>query len=101
MLPIPRMNVAGIPQTRTLSLQSRKTRIHRVERFVLNPPPAIGGIDQRITIKVGWQDNPRFPEVLDRERQYLQSIDPEAYVHVWEGSRNEPLRKRLLRNPKV
>ncbi len=50
------------------------------QRFVRNPPP--GAIVQ----KVGWQDNPWFPETLDKERRYLQSIDLEAYDHIWGGN---------------
>ena len=49
------------------------------QRFVVNTPP------DSICKKVGWQDNPHFPDVLDRERLYMQRIDPEAYQHVWEG----------------
>ncbi|WP_203414599.1 PBSX family phage terminase large subunit [Entomobacter blattae] len=35
--------------------------------------------------KVGWQDNPWFPDVLEQERQALKQADPLAYEHVWEG----------------
>ena len=49
------------------------------QRFVVNTPP------NSIKHKVGWQDNPHFPDVLDQERRYMERIDPEAYQHVWEG----------------
>ena len=49
------------------------------QRFVVKTPPG------NILEKVGWQDNPYFPKVLDDERRYMLSIDPEAYQHVWEG----------------
>ena len=49
------------------------------QRFVINTPP------NSIKKKVGWQDNPHFPDVLDAERKYMLKIDPEAYQHVWEG----------------
>jgi len=49
------------------------------QRFVINTPP------NSVIEKVGWQDNPYFPDVLDAERRYMLSIDPEAYQHVWEG----------------
>jgi phage terminase large subunit len=52
------------------------------QRFVMNPP------DDCITKKVSWRDNPYFPEVLNKERLYLQRIDKEVYQHIWEG---EPL----------
>ena len=48
--------------------------------------------DENIAIvKVGWQDNPFFPDVLDIERRKLLAQDPEAYAHVWEG---EPDKRR-------
>jgi len=49
------------------------------QRFVLNPPPGA------IVVKTSWRDNPWFPEELERERQYLLRVDPDAYAHVWEG----------------
>ena len=49
------------------------------QRFVVNTPP------NSIIHKVGWQENPFFPNVLDVERRYMLSIDPEGYQHVWEG----------------
>ena len=41
--------------------------------------------DDTITVKIGWQDNPFFPAVLDKERVKLQASDPEAYAHIWDG----------------
>ena len=49
------------------------------QRFVVNTPP------NSFLRKVGWQDNPHFPAVLEAERKYMLEIDPEAYQHVWEG----------------
>lgn len=50
------------------------------KRFVLNPPP------NAKVVKVGWQDNPWFPEVLRIEMEYLREKDPAAYDHIWEGN---------------
>jgi phage terminase large subunit len=50
------------------------------QNFVINPPPGA------IVEKVGWEDNPYFPEVLERQRQHMLATDPEAYEHVWGGS---------------
>jgi phage terminase large subunit len=50
------------------------------QRFVTNPP------DDMVGGKVGWQDNPWFPEVLELERLYLLRVDPDAYDHIWEGN---------------
>ena len=49
------------------------------KRFVTHTPPG------SIIEKVGWEDNPYFPDVLDAERRYMLKIDPEAYEHVWGG----------------
>lgn len=49
------------------------------ERFVVNRP------DNAIVVKVNWQDNPWFPEVLREEMEYLKRVDYDAYLHVWEG----------------
>lgn len=48
-------------------------------RFVLHPPPGA------VVVKVGWQDNPWFPEVLRIEKDHLKTVDPAGYQHVWEG----------------
>jgi phage terminase large subunit len=49
------------------------------QRFVDNPPPGA------IVKEVNWRDNPWFPEVLRKEKDYLASVDMDAYEHVWEG----------------
>jgi phage terminase large subunit len=49
------------------------------KRFVLNPPATAK------VVKIGWQDNPWFPDVLDAERKDLEQRDPDAYLTVWEG----------------
>lgn len=49
------------------------------QRFVVNA-------DRDVLVrKVSWRDNPFFPDVLELERKRLQTSDPEAYAHVWEG----------------
>ena len=32
-----------------------------------------------------WRDNPRFPAVLERQRQRDLRDRPEQYDHIWEG----------------
>jgi phage terminase large subunit len=49
------------------------------KRFVLDPP------SDAVVVKIGWQDNKWFPEVLEAERRELQVKDPVAYLNVWEG----------------
>jgi phage terminase large subunit len=42
--------------------------------------------DDALVQKVSWEDNPFFPEVLQKERLRLLEVDPEAYEHVWQGN---------------
>lgn len=48
-------------------------------RFVANPPT------DSIVVKIGWQDNPWFPDVLQQEMEDLKRRDLDAYLNVWEG----------------
>ncbi len=50
------------------------------QRFILHPPPGA------VVVKVGWRDNPWFPDVLRAEMEHMKATDPDAYEHVWEGS---------------
>ncbi len=50
------------------------------QRFIVNPPPG------SIVRKVNWNDNPWFPEVLRAELEYDRRIDPDKYLHIWEGN---------------
>ncbi|MET3648042.1 phage terminase large subunit [Phyllobacterium ifriqiyense] len=50
-------------------------------RFRKNPPP------NALIAEVNWQDNPFFPEGLEKLRQREQQrLDPNTYAHVWEGA---------------
>ena len=49
------------------------------KRFVTNPAPGT------VSVKVGWEDNPWFPEVLRREMEHCRATDPDAYAHIWGG----------------
>lgn len=51
--------------------------------YVLNEPPP-----NSIVKKVGWEDNPWFPEVLRTEMEWCLKRSPDKYHHVWGG---EPL----------
>jgi phage terminase large subunit len=49
------------------------------QTFILNPPP------DSYVVKVNWDDNPWFPETLDKERKHLERLDKDLYDHIWEG----------------
>lgn len=36
-------------------------------------------------VRANWSDNPKFPGVLEQERQDCLRVNPEQYDHVWEG----------------
>jgi phage terminase large subunit len=48
-------------------------------RFVKNPPP------DSIVHKVGWEQNPWFPEELRKQMEYDYAVDPDSASHVWGG----------------
>ncbi|HIU17699.1 MAG TPA: PBSX family phage terminase large subunit [Candidatus Avidesulfovibrio excrementigallinarum] len=58
-------------------------RIHAPvwQRFVVNTPPTGSYVR-----KVGWQDNPWFPAVLNQERLDCLRADPAKYDWIWEGN---------------
>ena len=48
-------------------------------QFVLTPPPGAA------VVKIGWRDNPWFPDILRIEKDHCEATDPAAFQHVWEG----------------
>lgn len=63
-----------------LSWNTGETSDATYKRFVENPP------DDCVSKKISWRDNPYFPLVLEKERAYLERVDPESYDHIWEGN---------------
>lgn len=48
-------------------------------RFVTNPPP------DSLVVPINWDDNPWFPEVLDKERIHCLNTNPKDYENIWGG----------------
>jgi phage terminase large subunit len=48
-------------------------------RFVISPPP------NTLIAFVSWRDNNWLPAELVAEKDYLASVDMDAYEHIWEG----------------
>ena len=48
-------------------------------RFIENPPP------NAVVVKVNWNDNPWFPDVLNQERMHCKETRPYDYENIWEG----------------
>ncbi len=55
------------------------------QRFVLRPPTGA------IVRKIGWQQNPWFPETLERQRRDMERDDPDLYLNIWEGHTRQML----------
>jgi len=49
------------------------------QRFVINPP------ENAVVKKVGWQDNPWFPDELRAEMVECKEKQPKKWLHIWEG----------------
>lgn len=49
------------------------------QRFVVAPP------DDAIVVKVGYQDNPWFPDTLRKEMEYCRRVSPDDFRHIWDG----------------
>ena len=52
------------------------------QRYVINPPA------ESIVIKVGWRDNPWFPDELKAEMEDCKRKNYNKYLHIWEGEPN-------------
>lgn len=62
-----------------ISFNPKNTTDPTYERFVKY------ATDDMLVRKVSWEDNPFFPDVLDKERLRLKEDDYEAYLHIWCG----------------
>ena len=49
-------------------------------KFLVNKPPP-----DSLIIEANWQDNPWFPDVLKKEKDYLYTVDPNSAAHIWGG----------------
>jgi len=56
------------------------------------PPP------DAAVVKVSYEDNPWFPDVLRKEMEYDRSRDPEKYAHVWLGEYESHSEARVFKN---
>jgi phage terminase large subunit len=49
-------------------------------RFIINKP------NDAVVVKMNYNDNPWFPDVLERERARCKANNPEDYENIWEGA---------------
>lgn len=50
------------------------------QRFIIQTPPGA------LIVKINYNDNPWFPEVLRKEMEHMKATDYDAYLNVWEGN---------------
>jgi phage terminase large subunit len=60
------------------------------QRFVKNSPP------DAVVVKMTFRDNPWFPPELAREKNYLASVDIDAYAHVWLGECRKRTKAQIM-----
>lgn len=60
-----------------------------------NPPPGA------VVVKVNWNDNPWFPEVLRKEMEFDRARDLDKFAHVWGGKYLTRSNARVFRNWRV
>lgn len=56
------------------------------------PPP------DAVVVSANYNDNPWFPDVLQKEMEYDRRRDPDKYAHVWNGSYVRNSEARIFRN---
>lgn len=96
------INITWAEEAQVISAMSWQTLLPTIERtkgaeliLTFNPDQeadptyqnfVVKALPGSIVRKVGWQDNPWFPEGLDRQRRHMLATDPEAYEWIWEGN---------------
>lgn len=60
--------------------------------FILNKP------DNAIVIQVNWNDNKHFPKELEEQRIRMQRVNPELYLHIWEGQIKQNTEELIFSN---
>jgi phage terminase large subunit len=63
------------------------------KRFKLTQPP------RSKIVELNYQDNPRFPKVLEEQRQHQKKVlDDAVYRHIWDGAYLEATEAQIFRN---
>ncbi|HBG30686.1 MAG TPA: PBSX family phage terminase large subunit [Gammaproteobacteria bacterium] len=58
-----------------------RRKVDPVDAMLRGPEKPTGAI----VVQANWRDNPRFPGVLEQERQDCLRLNPDQYEHIWEG----------------
>lgn len=60
--------------------------------FLLEPP------SNALVIKVNWQDNKYFPDELRTQKDHMARVDPDLYLHIWEGELKRNTAEQIFHN---
>lgn len=74
---IPTVRKEGSEIIVTFNPEDEKSATYK--RFILNPPPDC------LRAHLTWRDNKFLTETMRKEMEYDRRVDPEKYLHVWEG----------------
>ena len=74
---LPSVREVGSEVWVTYNPESKYSATH--ERFRESPP-----LDAKV-VSLNYQDNPWFPEVLERTRLEDKELRPDMYAHIWDG----------------
>jgi len=77
--------------------------------FTWNPDQATDPVDvlfrtpgkdlpDSVCIRVNYDDNPWFPDVLQKQMHYMRDRDPDKYAHIWLGEYNQRTEARVFKN---
>lgn len=86
-----------VPEQSWLDLEATVFRKDRSELWAIWNPRSEGSpVDKRLrqnkpdnalVADINWQDNPFFPDGLDRlRRRQMEMLDPATYAHIWDGA---------------
>lgn len=94
------IDIAWVEEADTISNESLDLLIPTIRKpgseiwFTFNPDQETDPVysrfvdterDDAVVKKIGWKDNPWFPDVLLRELEWDRTNDFEKYQHIWEG----------------
>lgn len=54
--------------------------------------------DNAIVVQANWSDNPFFPEALQEDLERDRAMNPDKFLHVWEGRYQSLSEARIFRN---
>ena len=111
------VDVAWVEEAQSVSQSSLDVLIPTIRKpnsqiiFSWNPSQATDPVDAMFcgetapprsrVVRVNWDSNPWFPDVLRAELEYDKRRDPDKYRHVWEGEYLRNSERRVFRNWRV